>query len=492
MNIALTMLIILAAILLFLAAFILMRTQRFTRPLPSFEPGEEVAVNQDAAAAHLAEAIRCETVSFSETQPASPESLLALHNVLLLNYPEVHNRLKCKAINEHSLLYTWPGSNPDLEGVLLMAHQDVVPADPQTLDKWEHPPFSGEIADGYVWGRGTLDIKNQLIAILEAVEHLLKSDFTPQRTIYLAFGHDEEIGGMNGAKAISRYLEEQGVRLAAVLDEGMPILRGALPGVEIPVALIGNCEKGFLTLKFSAELEAGHASTPPKQTAIGILARALTRLEEHPMPGHPERMQSLFQAIGGAAPLTTQMAFANLWLFKGLLNKKLSARPTTSAAIRTTTAVTIFEGGVKDNILPRQAEAAVNFRLLPGDSIRDVCDHVRETIDDERVQFKFMEGAAWEASPVAPTDNPAFQSVAETLQRVFGGFPAAPFMMLGATDSRHYAPIAENIYRFSPMMLEMDDLKRVHGLNERISVEQLGNMVRFFTLLIQRWGTEAL
>jgi len=492
MNIALTVLIILLAVVLFAAAFVLLRTQRFTQPLPTVEPGERLEVDEDAAAVHLGEAIRCKTISFSETQPASPESLLSLHNVLLMNYPEVHNRLKCQAINEYSLLYTWPGKDPELDGVLLMAHQDVVPADPETLEKWEHAPFSGEIADGYVWGRGALDIKNQLIAILESVERLLKSGFEPRRTVYLAFGHDEEIGGPNGAKAIARHLEEQGVRLAAVLDEGMPILRGSLPGVEIPVALVGNCEKGYLTLKFSTELEAGHASTPPKQTAIGILAKALTRLEENPMPSHPEVMKPLFEAIGGAAPLTTQMAFANLWLFKGTINKKLSALPTTSAAIRTSTAVTIFEGGVKDNILPRQAHASVNFRLLPGDTIRDVCDHVRQVIGDERVQFQFVDGAAWEASPVSPTDNTAFKAVAETLQQVFGGIPAAPFMMLGATDSRHYSAIAENIYRFSPMMLEADDIKRVHGLNERISVEQLGNMVRFFTLLIQRWDAEGL
>ena len=492
MNIPLTIIIILLAVILFTAAFVLMRTLRFARPLPTVEAGESIEVDEAAAAAHLGEAIRCKTISFSEKQPASPESLLSLHEILSKNYPEVHKQLTRQKINEYSLLYTWPGSNPDLEAVLLMAHQDVVPADPDTLDKWEHAPFSGEEADGFVWGRGALDIKNQLIAILEAVEHLLKTGFQPNRTIYLAFGHDEEIGGPNGAKAIASHLEEQGVRLAAVLDEGMPILQGSLPGVEIPVALVGNSEKGYLTLLFSTELEAGHASTPPKQTAIGILAKALSRLEEKPMPGHPEKMKPLFEAIGGAAPLATQMAFANLWLFKGAVNKKLSALPTTSAAMRTTTAVTICQGGVKDNILPRQAHAAVNFRLLPGDTIRDVCDHVREVIADDRVQFKFMEGAAWEASPVTPTDNTAFSTVENTLHQVFGGIPVAPFMMLGATDSRHYAPIAESVYRFSPMMLQADDIKRVHGLNERIPVEQLGNMVRFFTLLIQRWDAEEL
>ncbi len=492
MNIALTVLIILLAVVLFTAAFVLMRTMRFSQPLPTAEASEKLAVDEEAAAAHLGEALRCKTISFSEKQPASPESLLSLHEILEKNYPEVHKQLTLRKINEYSLLYTWQGSNPELDPVLLMAHQDVVPADPETLQMWEHPPFSGEIAEGYIWGRGALDIKNQLTAILESVENLLQSGFRPQRTVYLAFGHDEEIGGPQGAKVIARHLEEQGVRLAAVLDEGMPILQGSLPGVEIPVALVSNCEKGYLTLEFSTELEAGHASTPPKQTAIGILAQALARLEAHPMPGHPEKMSPLFQAIGGAAPLSTQMAFANLWLFKRAIHKKLSVQPTTSAAIRTTTAVTIFQGGVKDNILPRQAHAAANFRLLPGDSIRDVCDHVRKVMADERVQFKFMEGGAWEASPVSPTDNPAFKAMEETLHQIFGGIPVAPFMMLGATDSRHYAAIAENIYRFSPMMLQADDIKRVHGLNERISVEQLGNMVRFFTLLIQRWDEAEL
>ena len=287
MNIPLTIIIIFLAVVLFTAAFVLMRTLRFARPLPNVEAGESIEVDEAAAAAHLGEAIRCKTISFSEKQPASPESLLTLHEILSKNYPEVHKQLTRQKINEYSLLYTWPGSNPDLEAVLLMAHQDVVPVDPDTLDKWEHAPFSGEEADGFVWGRGALDIKNQLTAILEAVEQLLKTGFQPKRTVYLAFGHDEEIGGPNGAKAIAHHLQEQGVRLAAVLDEGMPILQGSLPGVEIPVALIGNSEKGYLTLLFSTELEAGHASTPPKQTAIGILAKALSRLEDNPNARQP-------------------------------------------------------------------------------------------------------------------------------------------------------------------------------------------------------------
>lgn len=482
-----TILIILFVVICFLAAVVLIRTSRFGKILPDVEAGLEIEVDVQAAAEHLSGAIRIETISFSEDQPANPSALEGLHEYLEIVYPEVHAHLKREKINEYSLLYTWVGSNPDLDPILLMAHQDVVPADPETLDLWEHAPFDGDIADGFVWGRGSLDIKNQLITIMEAVEALLKKGFQPERTVCMAFGHDEEIGGSRGAAYVARHLEENGVRLAAVIDEGMSVMQGALPGVEIPVALIGTGEKGYLTLKFSVELEAGHASTPPKQTAIGVLSNALARLEDNPMPGHPERMKPLMESVGIAAPFVNRMAFANLWLFRGVLNKMLSKVGTTSASIRTTTAVTMINGGVKDNILPRSARASVNFRLLPGDTIADVCDHVRKVIDDDRVKFEAVQGAAWEASPVSPTDTEFFKELEETTHQVFGAVPVAPFMMLGGTDSRNYVGISDNVFRFSPVLLQNEDIRRVHGLNERISFENLENMIKFFEILIPRW-----
>ena len=282
--------------------------------------------------------------------------------------------LKREVINGYSLLYTWQGSRPDLEPVMLMAHQDVVSAgaDPADTAEWTHPPFEGVIADGFIWGRGTLDIKNQLIGIMEAAEALLGQGYRPERTILFGLGHDEETGGVNGCKIMGQMLKERGVHLAGIVDEGGGITEGLAAGVRGAVGLIGVSEKGYLTVAFTVQGQPGHSSTPPPQTAIGILARALARLEAHPMPTHLRRVRPMYHGIGLAAPIYLQVAFANVWLFGLLLRRWLMRNPEMNASIRTTTALTIVQGGVEDNTVPAEARAIVNFRLLPGETIAEV------------------------------------------------------------------------------------------------------------------------
>ena len=312
--------------------------------------------------------------------------------------------------------------------MLLLAHQDVVPVAAGEETGWTHPPFAGVVADGHVWGRGALDDKASLVAILEAVERLAASGRAPRRAILLAFGHDEEVGGERGAARIAERLAERGVAPEFVLDEGMAVLADGVPGVRGLVALVGIAEKGSVTLDLEVEAEGGHSSMPPRQTAIGILAAAVARLEASPMPARlagPARL--MLEGLAPEMGFGSRLAVANLWLFRRPLERRLAASPAGNALLRTTTAATLVEGGVKENVLPRSARAAVNFRLLPGDSIRSVIEHARRAIADPRVAVKVRGGFAAEASPVAPVETAGFEAIRRSIAEVFPGAAVAAY-----------------------------------------------------------------
>jgi len=468
-------------IVLFVRAF------TFGKAAVPVEPADSIPVDANAVADHLARIVRCETVSFDHDHPADAQSLQALHAELREMYPLVHARLELEVINDHALLYTWPGTDDRLDPILLAAHQDVVPADEATLSEWEYPPFAGQIADGYVWGRGTMDNKHQLIAVLEAVEALLEAGFSPQRTVYLGFGHDEEIGGRRGAKQIAARLQERGVHLEALLDEGGTLMEGMLPGVKGVVALVGNAEKGYATLELSVSAEPGHSAMPPKQTAIGILAQALVRLERRPMPADSTVFRPLAEGLGKKAPFAYRLVFANLWLLAPIVHWALGNLPKTNALIRTTAAATMISGGIKDNILPRQATARVNSRILVGNSGEQVVAHVKRAVRDKRVQVHKLDGFSSEPSPISPTNSAAYRKLGQAIRQTFGDVAVAPFLMIAATDTRHYTQLCDNIYRFAPTHTTTEDLSRVHGINERVSVADLGRLVQFYGHLIKTW-----
>ncbi len=480
-------LLILPVLILILGAVLLVRAASFAKSIPPIREAELAEVDESVAAEHLAGAIRIETVTVSSTDKLPEAAFLELHRYLEQTYPRVHATLHRQVINQYSLFYTWTGTQPDWEPVLLTAHLDVVPADPATLSQWEQPPFSGAIDGEYIWGRGTQDVKCQVVGLLEAVEDLLKQGFKPQRTVYLAFGHDEEISAGLGAPQIARQLEEKDEHLFAVLDEGGALTTGVLPGVDLPIATVGISEKGYMTLELTVKGQPGHSSSPPPQSAITVLGAGLARLAEHPFPTHLWGVQRMMRSVGSLLPFSLQLALGNLWLFNGAVRKKLEAAPTTNASIRTTMAATIFNAGVKDNILPSEATARVNFRLFPGDSIAYVCDHVRKALDDERITFAPVEGNSWEASPTSLDSGPAYDLLSQSIRHSFGGLPVAPYIVIGATDSRHYAKVCDNIYRFTPLVFNAEDLKRMHGINERIAIPAFKKMIQFYQLLIHNW-----
>jgi carboxypeptidase PM20D1 len=356
---------------------------------------------------------------------------------------------------------------------------------PGTEKDWQQPPFDGVIADGFIWGRGSWDDKGSLYSILEAAEAMAKSGFRPKRTIYFAFGHDEETAGTFGAKGIAALLASRGVRLDFVVDEGLLIAEGMIKGLDKPAALIGVAEKGYATLVLNAQATPGHSSMPPRDTAIGMMSAALVRLEDHRLPMQIRgTVAEMFDTLAPEMSGFNRVVLSNLWLFRPLLLREFEKNGPTEATVRTTTALTIFNAGDKDNVLPGNAEASVNFRMIPGDTQASVSDHVRSTIRNDRISIKPFPGNT-DPPPVTGTASPSFQMLNRTIREVFPDVIVAPGLMVGATDSRHYVGVTDKIFRFSPVRANSDDLKRFHGTNERLSIEGYADMIRFDRRLIE-------
>lgn len=472
------------AVVLALAAVVLVRGIATRSRQVAAEPAPPVSIDAQAAADRLAEAIRFRTVSYQDRTRFDQAEFIGLRNFLERAFPRVHQVLGREVINDFSLLYTWPGREAG-RPIVLLAHLDVVPVEPSTEPSWTHLPFAGAIDDGYVWGRGTLDDKGSAVALLEAVEYLLDAGVQPTRTVYLAFGHDEEVNGEHGAGSLAATLRERGVSADFVLDEGGWLIEGLIPGIAAPVASICVGEKGYASVELVAKGEGGHSSMPPAQTSVGELSAAIARLEASPMPPRfSGPIDQSFTFLGPEMGIGPRLVFANLWLFGPLVERAMAKYPEANAAIRTTTAPTMFDGGVKENVLPTSARAVVNFRILPGDTVQGVVDHVRDTIQDPTIALRLLDGSS-EPSPLSDPDAPPFTRLARIIRATFQGTLVAPFVTLGATDARYYAAISPNLYRFLPMRMRAADLARIHGTDERVAVEDYAAMIRFYIGLLR-------
>lgn len=476
--------------ILILVLFVVLLARAFTvesRQVRA-EPVTDLAVDaraQSEMAERLAGAVRFRTISHEGGRNVEAQAFLGLHQYLQASFPWVHQALRRETVAGYSLLYTWPGRNPGLAPLLLMSHLDVVPVEPGTESKWTHPAFSGAIADGFVWGRGTLDDKVSVLAVLEAAEMLLGKGFQPERTVLLAFGHDEEVGGVQGAAAIARLLESRGVRPEMILDEGGIIAAGMVQGIAAPVAMISTAEKGFVTVVLTARTQGGHSSMPPRNTAIGLVADAVRKLEAHPLPARIDGpTRESFEFLAPEMPLPMKTVLANLWLFEPVVKSQFGAEPSGDARMRTTTAATMIRGGVKENVLPSEARAWVNFRILPGDSVASVLEHVRRTVGPG-IQVAVSGDQQTEPSPTSPADGPAFRLLQTTISQVFPGTLASPNLLGGGTDTKHFHKLSGNVYRFIPVRITGEDLARIHGTNERVSVEDYTGAVRFYAQLVR-------
>lgn len=452
-----------------------------TRPGPALSP----VPDQNAALERFSKALQFQTVS-NESAAADDAAFAALHAHLEASFPLVHSKLKREQFGKHALLFTWEGVSSAKPAVLLMAHQDVVPVEPGTEASWTHPPFSGARAEGFVWGRGAMDDKGALMAQLEAAEWLLREDFRPMRTIVFAFGDDEEVGGEHGAAELAKALEGRGQKFDFLLDEGHAITKGIVPGISGEVASIGIAERGVVNLELTADSPGGHGAMPPPQTAAGIIAAAVARVEANPLDTRiTAPALAFFDAIGGRMPLPQRAVFANLWLFSPVLRSQLSHKPGTNAVVRTTIAATMLEGSVKANVLPQRARAVLNVRLLPGDTIASVTDHVKNAIADPRVKVTALGGLNHEASSVSSVDSRGYHAIESALIDTYPDAVIAPNLTVGATDAPHYAKLATDAYRHLPYVLGPEDLARLHGTNERLPEATYLKAIQFYRQVIR-------
>ena len=447
-------------------------------------PAAPLIIDEIAAARRLADSLRFTTISSQTDLSSNASQFEQLHAFIDQSFPHIHTKLLRETIGASSLLYKWEGSDPSAKPILLMAHQDVVPIAPGTEQLWQEAPFGGVVKDGFIWGRGAWDDKGNLFSIMEAVENLLASGYQPKQTIYLAFGHDEEVGGLHGAKEIANLLESRHIEFDFILDEGMLVTEGILKGLDSSAALIGVAEKGYASVHLSLDAVPGHSSMPPQQTAIGMMSVALSKLEQNQLPGKIRGVAlDMSNTIAPEMHGINRVMLSNLWLFSPLLQHELEKSGSTNAMLRTTTALTMVHAGNKDNVLPGNIQATVNFRTLPGDTQASVIEHVKNTVANANIHIQNMVGNS-EPSRVSPTTSNAYQTLNRTIRETFANTIVAPGLMLGATDSRYFEKLSNNIFKFSPVRAGNDDLPRFHGTNERISVKNYAEMIRFYHQLI--------
>ena len=482
-------LLILAAVVAVLGGGMVLRTLTLRPQPPLAAPIEAIALDEAALADGLAQALRLPTISHAEGAPVYTAAFSAFHALLAERFPLAHARLDVERIGEWSLLYRWRGSDAALRPALLAAHMDVVPIEPGTEARWTHPPFAGVVADGVVWGRGALDDKSSLIAQLEALEHLLAQGYAPTRTLYFAYGHDEEVGGREGARRIAESLKARGVRLAFTLDEGSAITQGVVAGITQPVAAIMAGEKGYASFRLTARAPGGHSSMPPDDSAIARLSQALVRLDARPPRARlTPPVEAMLERLAPHLPFGARVAIANRELLSALLLRELSRSPVTDALTRTTQALTVVHAGIKDNVIPTEAYALINYRLLPGTELADIEAHIRTTIGDDAIELTVEEGFGDAAPASSDPDAPEFAVIARTVNEVFPEALVSSGIIMATTDNRHYADVRDQGYYFAPFVYTADDGGRIHGTDEHIGVAEYADMVRFYIRLLQNAG----
>jgi carboxypeptidase PM20D1 len=444
-------------------------------PVPS-----EVKLDEDRVAGDMQAIIRMKTVSYLDKSLEDEKVFEEFPLLLKKLYPRLHEKLEQERIGGRGILYRWPGKKSDKPGVL-MAHYDVVPVQEAT---WDKPPFSAVIEDGILWGRGTLDTKCTLLGVMEAAEKLVSEGFVPENDLYLAFAGDEEIFGQ-GAPGIVAELKRRNVTPAFVLDEGGAVVDNVFPGVKEPCALIGLGEKGILNITLEAVSSGGHASTPPPHTAVGVVAKAVTRAENRPFRFQlTPAVIKMFDTLGRRSSFIFRIIFANLWCFKPVLNvmcKKKGGEM--NALVRTTCAFTLMSGSPAHNVLPPKATVGANLRLMGSDTMESARAYVEKAVHDSGVSVTIANGT--NPSPCSPAEGEAWERLKTVIGQTWPGAVVSPYLMVAASDSRHYAAISKYVYRFSPMAMTAEERRTIHANNERIELKKLYELVRFYVRLMK-------
>lgn len=428
-----------------------------------------VGVASGSPVERLGAAVRYKTVSFQDPGEIDYAEFAGFHRFLRESFPLVFAELEVETINNYSLLLRWHGSDSSLPPVLFTAHMDVVPVEPGTEQDWQHPAFEGVVADGRIYGRGTLDDKVGVMGLLEAAEQLLGEGFAPTRSLFFAFGHDEEISGRQGAAAIASRMRELGLHFSWMVDEGgmlvsdNPLLAGRT------MAMVNIAEKGYLTLTLQTTAEGGHSSNPPDVSSIGRLANALARVEAKPFsPRLVAPVEAMLEALAPHMDQPERLVFENLWLTDGLVARTMAGARATAPFVRTTTALTMFNAGVKENVVPQQAVARVNFRLLPGDTPEMVVTYIREVVDDPLVEITYQQ---WDnIPPVAEYPGGGYGVIKAAIESVYPQALVVPSLLVAVTDTRHYIDLVDNQYRFHGVEIGADQATSIHGTDEYVGV----------------------
>ena len=451
-------------------------------------PVSIVSIDNDKSIKHLAEAITYRTISNNKSKDIDAMTFLSFHKFLRRTYPLIFNELSERIFSNYSMLLKWEGNSKSTKNpILLMAHMDVVPSG--EIEKWEEDPFGGIVKDNFIWGRGSLDDKSSLIAILESLEHLISLNFKPSRDIYISIGHDEENSGVNGNAIIAETLRNEGIYFDMVLDEGSVISNGIVKGATKPIAIIGIAEKGYLTMELISSFNSGHSSMPGNSTTIGKLSKAINRLERFQMaPKITPALKHFFNYIGPELSLKDRFILSNSTLLSSSIINELIKEPAMAAMLRTTMAPTMISSGFKSNILPSEAIATINFRILQGDSIEKVKQHVIKTINDNNIEVRLSSDDLYSnPSNVSNIDSPSFNIIHKTIKEIHNNILVAPGLVIATTDSRYFEDISKDIYRFMPISLTLEDLSMIHGFNEKISISGYLNMIQFYIQLIKNF-----
>ncbi len=471
---------VLLALVATLLAVLLLRAALFN-PKPQEEAAcQPVEFDRDKAVDALAQLVRCRTISYNDPSLEDNAEFEKLIGLLPKLYPNVCNHCQLIELPHRALLFRWPGKSEDAPAVM-MSHYDVVPVDEE---KWEKPPFDGIIEDGILWGRGTLDTKATFNGVLSAADHLISQGFVPANDIYFAFSGGEEVNG-KGAVNIVDYFIENGIEPAIVVDEGGAVVENVFPGVKEPCAMVGIAEKGMINVRYTARSGGGHASAPPPKTPITTLSKACLNIVRHPFKMHITKPAGeMFDTLGRHSTFLFKIIFANLWLFKPVLDLicRLSGGDL-NALVRTTTAFTMMEGSNARNVIPPEASVISNMRLNPADTVESAAAYLKNVVNDDAVQIEILE--SHQPSPISRTDCDGWKRVCQAVSQTWPGCIVTPYLMVQCSDARHYGKLSDKVYRFSAMDMTTEERRSIHGNNERIRLESICKAVEFYIRLMQ-------
>jgi carboxypeptidase PM20D1 len=434
------------------------------------------------AVTHMSAAIQFKTETPNDDYQFDTATFMNYRKFIENTYPLIHKNLQRTIIDSFNYIYEWKGTDPSILPMVLMAHYDVVPVEASAVKLWHAQPYGGEVKDNYIWGRGVLDDKASMLSILEATEAQLEKGFTPKQTILLCFGADEESSG-KGATAMVEYFKKLNRRFDLVVDEGGEISTEQNKSVKKPIASIGVGEKGYVTLVLTAQKEGGHSSIPGQQTAIDMLSNAIAKVNQNPMP---TKLTPPIEAyLKSISPYNEnffeKVALSNMWLFKSFVVNNMTKDPSSNALVRTTLVPTVFNSGVRDNVIPTFATAYINSRILPGQSSKEVYDYVQKTINDTNIKITYYKNYMTEPSPTTDVNSKYYKRVEKAVRSVVKDVVVAPMLMVGATDSRNYRAVSEGVVNFTPLT----DAKGYHGIDERMLISDFQKCFNFYTLLIK-------